>query len=305
MTTNDEHNHHSHEHGHGHGHGSNDDFDWAAMAVVLEREAELERQLLADAPAWLRGLLGAPAYRVLDVGSGPGVMTCALADAFPGARVTAVDGSPQLLERAGARAERLGQGGRVTTHHADLPEDWDTLGTADVIWTSRAVHHLGDQQAALTALAGRLRPGGLLAVAEGGLPRRFLPRDIGIGRPGLQSRLDAAVEGWFTEMRAGLPGHVGVAEDWPAMLTAAGLTHTGTRTFLADIPAPAPTVVREALRTHLARLREKVDDLEGDDLAVLDRLLAPDAPESIDVRPDVFYLSATTVHTARLEPEQP
>ncbi|MGW2857144.1 hypothetical protein ACWDAZ_36405, partial [Streptomyces sp. NPDC001215] len=26
---------------------------------------------------------------------------------------------------------------------------------------------------------------------EGGLPARFLPRDIGIGRPGLQARLDA------------------------------------------------------------------------------------------------------------------
>lgn len=57
-------------------------------------------------------------------------------------------------------------------------------------------HHCADidQQGALNALAVLLKPGGLLAVAEGGLPMRFLPRDIAIGTPGLQARLDAVQE---------------------------------------------------------------------------------------------------------------
>src|SRR5690606_40505854 len=101
-------------------------------------------------------------------------------------------------------------------------------------------HHLGGQQAALTALASRLAPGGTLAVMEGGLPTRFLPRDIGFGRPGLQARLDVLQEEWFTQMRADLPGSVATTEHWPALLTAAGLHHTRTRSFLLHLPAPAP-----------------------------------------------------------------
>ncbi|MRT44546.1 SAM-dependent methyltransferase, partial [Xylella fastidiosa subsp. multiplex] len=82
------------------------------------------------------------------------------------------------------------------------------------------------------AFAARLAPGGTLAIMEGGLPARFLPRDIGIGRPGLQARLDVLEEEWFADMRASLPGAVAEAEDWPALMTTAGLRPTGTRTFL-------------------------------------------------------------------------
>ena len=52
--------------------------------------------------------------------------------------------------------------------------------------------------------------------------RRIL--DIGIGRPGLQTRLDGVRERWFEIMRAELPGSTTVVEDWPAMLTRAGLS---------------------------------------------------------------------------------
>ena len=172
------------------------------------------------------------------------------------------------------------------------------LGTADLVWSSRAVHHLGDQQGALNALAGVLRPGGLLAVAEGGLPMRFLPRDIGIGRPGLQARLDAALEHWFEIMRAELPGSTTVVEDWPAMLSRAGLTDVGSFTSLLDLPAPLGETARAFLHAHLTRLRETASEsLDVEDRKTLDVLLDPGAPEGILRRPDAFLLSATTVFT--------
>lgn len=296
---------HAHAHSHGHHHT---DIDWEVMAAQLETSGELQLPVLRRTAAVLSERLG-PAKevrRVLDIGSGPGVMTCVLAETFANAEVVAVDGTPGLLDRALARAGRLGLGGRVAVRHAELPEGLDGgdehgeggLGTADVIWSSKAVHHLGDQQGALDALAGLLRPGGLLAVAEGGLPTRFLPRDIGIGRPGLQARLDAAQEQWFETMRAELPGSISVAEDWPAMLGRAGLVRTGGFTSLLDLPAPLGEAARTFLHTHLNRLRESMSDhLDADDRSTLDVLIDPEAPEGILRRPDAFLLSATTVFT--------
>lgn len=295
--------------GHGHGHGHHHtDIDWEVMADQLENNGELQLPALRWTAAHLRGLLDPErkVRRVLDIGSGPGVMTCVFAEVFADAEVVAVDGAPGLLDRALARAERLGLGGRVAVRHAELPEGLDSddehgegsLGEADLVWSSRAVHHLGDQQGALDALAGVLRPGGLLAIAEGGLPMRFLPRDIGIGRPGLQARLDAAQERWFEIMRAELPGSTTVVEDWPAMLGRAGLTGVGGFASLLDLPAPLGETTRAFLHGHLTRLRETVgESLDVEDRGTLDALLDPGAPEGILRRPDAFLLSATTVFT--------
>ncbi|GAA3113284.1 SAM-dependent methyltransferase [Streptosporangium carneum] len=278
------------------------------MAAQLENSGELQLPVLRPIAARLRELLAPEreVRRILDIGSGPGVMTCVFAEAFADAEAVAVDGAPGLLDRALARAERLGLGGRVTVRHAKLPEDLGGgdehgeggLGSADLIWSSKAVHHLGDQQGALNELAGALRPGGLLAVAEGGLPTRFLPRDIGIGRPGLQARLDAVQEHWFEIMRAELPGSTSVVEDWPAMLSRAGLTGVGGFTLLLDLPAPLGEAARVFLHAHLARLREMMSEsLDAEDRSTLDVLLDPGAPEGVLRRPDAFLLSATTVFT--------
>jgi SAM-dependent methyltransferase len=300
-------------HRHGHNHGDQvTDLDWEDLATHLEENGELQLPVLRRTAARLSELFapGHKVRRILDIGSGPGVMTCALAEAFPDAEVVAVDGAPGLLDRALARADRLGLRGRVSVRHAELPEglsDGESaegeprdggLGSADLIWSSKAVHHLGDQQDALTALTGLLRPGGVLAVAEGGLPMRFLPRDIGIGSPGLQARLDVAQEYWFEVMRSGLPGSVSVVEDWPAMFGRAGLGAVGNFTTLLDLPAPLGATARAYLHTQLARLSETTgESLDPEDRATLALLVDPDSPEGILRRPDAFLLSATTVFT--------
>jgi SAM-dependent methyltransferase len=315
------------------------DIDWALMATQLETRGELHLPALRQTATRLHDLPGAhpTVRRILDIGSGPGVMTCVLAETFTDATAIAVDGTPALLTRALARADRLGLTSRITTHRTDLPDGLlprsdehsahhadersdhgadehsdqhpahhadhhpdQGLGTADLIWSSNVVHHLGDQQGALNALAALLNPGGLLAIAEGGLPMRFLPRDIGIGRPGLQARLDAVQEHWFARMRADLPGTTRTAEDWPTMLSRAGLTPTRTFTTLLDRPAPLNDQARAFLNTHLGRLRDTMSEsLDADDRATLDVLLDPGTPDGILHRPDAFLLSATTVFTAR------
>ncbi|MFH8337321.1 class I SAM-dependent methyltransferase [Streptomyces sp. AM6-12] len=290
---------HEQGHGHQHGHGHGSDLDWNAMAPHLEAQAELFAPLYRQALSWLASEAAEPGL-IVDAGSGPGVLSCLFAEAFPGARVVAVDGTAPLLDRARARADRLSLADRVDTLAGELPDVLDELPKpADLLWASRSLHHLGDQRSALTAFGQRLAPGGTLALLEGGLPSRFLPRDLGIGRPGLQARLDALEEDWFARMRADLPGAVAETEDWPALLTAAGLKHTGTRSFLLDLPAPADDRTRAYAAAHLGRLREGFGDaLVAEDRDTLDRLLDPADPASVHRRPDVFLLAAHTVYTA-------
>lgn len=291
---------HTHTHAHAHTHGdASHAIDWAVFGPHLEKSADLHTPALEQTAEWLRGLLGVPVRRALDVGSGPGGATCLFARAFPDAEVVAVDGTPELLARAHARAERLGVADRVRTHLAELPDGLADVGEAELIWSSKAVHHLGDQQGTLNRLAAALRPGGVLAVSEGGLPLRALPRDIGIGRPGLLARIDAVQEEGFTEMRAELPDAKEIVEDWPAMLGAAGLTGARSRTFLVDHPAPLHAPAREMLHIELARLHERLADrLDATDRATLERLIDPDDEAGVLRRPDVFWLSAFTVHAA-------
>ncbi|KUM78261.1 class I SAM-dependent methyltransferase [Streptomyces curacoi] len=295
MAHDDNHRQHQHQHHH-HDHT---DIDWNEMAPLLEAQAELFTPLYEHTMAWLAKRQTEPGL-IVDAGSGPGVIACLLADTFPGARVVAVDGSEPLLQRARARAERLGVADRFSTLAGELP---DVLGDldypADLLWAGRSLHHLGDQRAALAAFADRLAPGGTLALQEGGLPARFLPRDIGFGRPGLQARLDALEAEWFAAMRADLPGSVAETEDWPALLTAAGLRPSGTRSFLLDLPAPTTDRARAYVVASLTRIREGVGDhLDADDRAALDRLLDPDDKASVHHRPDVFVLAVQTVYTA-------
>ncbi|MFI5961945.1 class I SAM-dependent methyltransferase [Streptomyces asoensis] len=296
---------HAHARGHGHapahrhGHGDGTDIDWAEMAPHLEAQAELFTPLYERALSWLGKEVTEPGL-IVDVGSGPGVVSCLFAETFPGARVVAADGSAPLLERALRRADRLGYGDRFGTLAGELPQALGELDyPADLLWAGRSLHHLGDQRAALAAFAERLAPGGTLAIMEGGLPTRFLPRDLGFGRPGLEARLDALQEEWFAVMRAELPGSVGETEDWAALLAAAGLTHARTRTFLLDLPAPASDRARAYIAATLARLRDVHGDaLDPEDRAALDRLLDSRDEAGVQRRADVFVLAAHTVHTA-------
>ncbi|MFE4870046.1 class I SAM-dependent methyltransferase [Streptomyces sp. NPDC056682] len=290
-----------HSHAPHHGHGADGaDIDWERLAPLLENEAEVLRPIYEQAAARVAELRPAVGIRrILDIGSGPGVVSCLLAEAFPAADVVAVDSTPALLARARMRAERLGLAARLHTLEAQVPDQLGELGRADLIWMGNSLHHVGDQRAALTAVGELLRPGGALLLVEGGLQARHLPRDLGIGRPGLEARMEVAAEEGFASMRAGLPGVKHETEDWAALFTAVGLEPAGTRSYLADHPAPVDPSVRDFVIAGFARRRESLADrLSKEDLATLDRLLDPADPQGLANRPDVFMLTAKSVHIA-------
>ncbi|WP_338703852.1 class I SAM-dependent methyltransferase [Streptomyces sp. Q6] len=296
---------HGHQGGHGrqgaaHGHHhDHTDLDWVALIPHLESNAEVYRPLYTQALDWLRAERPAGTGLIVDAGSGPGAVSRQLATAFPDARVIAADPEEKLLTRAAERAAEAGLGDRISTLRVELPDAIDALPSADLIWAARSLHHVGDQRAAVAALAGRLAPGGTLALVEGGLPWRCLPRDFGLGRPGLQARADALEEDWFAAMRASLPGAEPDTEDWAELLTDAGLTGATSRTFLLDLPAPLAPDARDLVVELWTRRREAAAEvMAADDLATLDRLLDPADLRSLHRRADLFLLLAHTVHTA-------
>jgi len=148
-----------HDH-HGHHHV---EFDSAEMAATTEEEGDALVALTAAAVAATVAqcdALGVPVRRVIDLGSGPGVGSCALATGFPRAAVVAADSAAAMLERAAVRAARLGVADRVSTVLVVLPDAIDDLPVADVVWVSMALHHVGDEADALARIHRRLAPAG-------------------------------------------------------------------------------------------------------------------------------------------------
>ena len=95
----------------------------------------------------------------LDVGCGSGVFSRMLAEA--GARVLGLDGSPAMVEAA--RTASLG--GALRFEHGRV-EDVATLSEAyDGAICLSVIEYLREPQAALAAIAGRLKPGGRLVVS--------------------------------------------------------------------------------------------------------------------------------------------
>ncbi|CAM5244892.1 Class I SAM-dependent methyltransferase OS=Streptomyces alboniger OX=132473 GN=CP975_30490 PE=4 SV=1 [Streptomyces alboniger] len=187
----------THSHAHGHGHGQHGDMDWAKQGEMLERYAGIAAPMYREATGWLRRWAPEPGV-VVDVGSGPGAVSFLLAEAFPKARIVAADPEEPLLERARGRASREGLADRFRAVRAALPDAIEDVPTADLLWLCRSLHHVGDQGAALAALAERLAPGGAIALLEGGLSPRYLPRDIGFGRRG-------CCPAWRPPTRSGSP----------------------------------------------------------------------------------------------------
>jgi SAM-dependent methyltransferase len=287
--------------------GGDYDIDWSEhsdhLAAAARTDAEWYSTVAAD--------LVRPADRLLvDVGCGGAGMATALALAAPAARVVAVDGDEDVLAAAAENLASAGVRHRVRLTEADLTLPVADLAAvlgadADLIWASAVVHHAGDQQGAVDALAGLLAPGGRLALAEGGLAARHLPWDVGVGDPGLELRLDAAQDRWFAAMRSELPGSVRMPYGWPVALRRAGLTDVTTRTGLIERP-PSLTPgdlarITDRLRHWVDRLREH-NLLSVADLDAWSRLLDPDSADWLGSRDDVYDLTARTVHVGTRPP---
>jgi ubiquinone/menaquinone biosynthesis C-methylase UbiE len=166
------------------------------VVALTMREATFRGRLCAQV---LDGLMpGAP---VVDVGCGTGTLAIALA--ARGAAVIGVDGDPEVLAlaraKAGADAVQWRKGPATA-----LPLAGES---ADRVVMSLLLHHLDAdaKRAALAEAARVLRPGGRLHVADWGRPRDPLMRGAAWalqrldGAEGLAEHLDGRLHGLLAD----------------------------------------------------------------------------------------------------------
>lgn len=119
----------------------------------------------------------APA-RIVDLGCGTGNATPLMRRRWPDARITGVDGSPDMLARA--REEHPD----VAWIEADVAE-WTPDEAQDLVFSNAALHWLDDHDRLFPRLLGMLAPGGQLAVQ---MPRNY-------HEPGLALVNETALDG--------------------------------------------------------------------------------------------------------------
>jgi len=292
---------HTHTHTH-------DSIDWTTRLASLRRADDLDAVFARQVADRLVELVGAGRrLTIVDIGSGGGGMSAAFAaslGARAGGRIVLSDAVGELLAAASALVGAVVTAAPVAveTVQADAASELlaDQLPPADLVWASRVVHHLPDQQLAIDGLVKVLAPGGWLALCEGGLATSCLPWDLGVGEPGLGRRLTAARDRWFVTMRAEMPGSVSLPVGWNKALEAAGLTEVSSFSYVIDHPAPASEDVRQSVvdwLTWMAGVGE--DDLSESDRRTVARLLDPGDEAYLGRRDDVFILGASTVYIGR------
>lgn len=147
-------------------------FSWLTPVYdpVLRRmmpEVALKQRLIAQAEI-------AAGQRVLDLGSGTGTLAVMVKLGCPAADVVGLDGDPQVLARARAKAAAAGAAIRFDRGLATaLPY---TDGAFDHVLSSLMLHHLtsDDKQGALNEAWRVLRPGGELHILDFGPPQNGL-----------------------------------------------------------------------------------------------------------------------------------
>ena len=115
---------------------------------------------------------------IYDLGCGPGNVTMRLADRWPDARITGIDSSPEMLQRA--RAASNGNR-RVDWLEADV-STWSPPAPADLLFSNACLQWLDHHE--------RLIPRLMAGVAQGGVFAAQMPKNS--AEPSHRCMLDAA-----------------------------------------------------------------------------------------------------------------
>jgi demethylmenaquinone methyltransferase/2-methoxy-6-polyprenyl-1,4-benzoquinol methylase len=145
---------------------------------------------LGQDPHWREFLVSrvdcGPNGSVLDVATGTAAVAIELVRQH-GCRVVALDQSPEMLSRAKARVEATGLSDRITLVEGGAEQLPFPDGAFDALTFTYLIRYVEDPGATLAELARVVKPGGVMAGLEFGLPR-------GIWRPL-----------WELYVRVGLP----------------------------------------------------------------------------------------------------
>lgn len=187
--------------------------------------------------------------RAADLGCGTGELTATLSERWPGARITGVDSSAEMLAAAANHAVP----GRLDFVRADAAA-WTPDGPLDLLVSNATLHWIPDHARLLPALAGLLAPGGVLAVQ---MPGNFdAPSHRLVG--------EVQREGRWAETLAGVErdGVVQPAAWYAERLFASGFAHADVweTTYVHVLPgedAVLEWLKGTTLRPVLARLPER------------------------------------------------
>jgi SAM-dependent methyltransferase len=121
----------------------------------------------------LHDVLSRPAVRLLDVGSGGGWSSIALARAYPGVAVTGIDIDEESVRMATVNAREAGLADRVTFLHQDA----STLpaGRFDAAFAFECIHDMPRPVDVLSAVRRALAPGAPLVVMDEAVAEEFAP----------------------------------------------------------------------------------------------------------------------------------
>jgi len=122
-----------------------------------------------------------PGHRALDLGCGTGTLTLLLQQSCPGARVSGLDGDPEVLEIAQRKAAAAGVALDLRQGMSFDPPF--AAASFDRVVSSLLLHHLttDDKRRTLAAALALLRPGGELHLADWGRAANPLMRAAYLG----------------------------------------------------------------------------------------------------------------------------
>ncbi len=182
---------------------------------------------------------------VTDLGCGPGQLTAALADRWPGAQVHGLDADPEMIAAAAPR----GVPGRLSFARGDLRE-WQPERPADVIVSNAVLQWVPGHERLLTRWAAALAPGGWLAFQVPGNVDQ--PVHVRLGELAGSPRWRSALAGVALNRQGGdLRGYADL------LLRAGCQVEAWETTYLHVLPGPDPVLEwakGSALRPVLAVL---------------------------------------------------
>ena len=135
----------------------------AIAAVAVPRRQDMIAALVSAAPFGAGDDL-----KILELGSGEGLLAAALLARFPHAALTALDGSESMRRESSARLAPFGVRARVAAFDVTALDWWDRMFGVDLVVSSLCLHHLNDakKQYFYKAAADRLSPRGALLIAD-------------------------------------------------------------------------------------------------------------------------------------------
>ena len=157
----------------------------AIAEIGVPRRREMMAMLLGLVP-----FAATDPFRVVEIGSGDGLLAETILDRFQGATLLALDGSVSMREAAKSRISPFADRADVRSFELATVDWWDLMRGADLVVSSLCLHHLNDakKQYLYKAVAERLSPRGAFLIADLVEPLHAAARRL-------------AAEGWDTSAR--------------------------------------------------------------------------------------------------------